>query len=115
TLFYAACDVTGQPKPSGRYSFYVFPQVSLGQVIRASPSKSSLKWRADEAHGAINSRRCDLLIADTQGSPVAVFEYQGGAHNIDGDAAMRDEIKRIAVEEAASALLRSKTEPAEPK
>jgi hypothetical protein len=33
-LFRAAMGVTCQPPPSGPFPFYVFPQVSLGQIIR---------------------------------------------------------------------------------
>ena len=89
--------VTRQPLPSGNYPFYVFPQVSLGQIIRAN---ANLGWHADQAHRAINSKRCDLLIADRTGNPIAVLEYQGTGHNIGGTAVRRDEIKRIALERA---------------
>jgi Protein of unknown function (DUF2726) len=90
-LFRAALGVTGQPFPSGTYPFYVFPQVSLGEIIHTA---------ADDAHSAINSKRCDLLIADRGGYPVAVLEYQGGGHNTGGTAERRDRIKRIALEKA---------------
>jgi hypothetical protein len=96
-LFRAALSVTRQPMPSGSYPFYVFPQVSLGQIIRAHANSD---WHADQAHRAINSKRCDLLIADRSGNPIAVLEYQGTGHNIGGTAARRDEIKRIALERA---------------
>ena len=52
------------------------------------------------AYRAINSKRCDLVIADRYGNPVAVLEYQGSGHNIGGTAGKRDEIKRIALERA---------------
>jgi hypothetical protein len=90
-LFRAALGVTGQPFPSGTYPFYVFPQVSLGEIIHTV---------ADDAYWAINSKRCDLLIANRGGYPVAVLEYQGGGHNIGGTAERRDRIKRIALEKA---------------
>jgi hypothetical protein len=96
-LFRTVLCVTRQPLPTGSYPFYVFPQVSLGQIIRtAAPSD----WQADQAHRAINSKRCDLLIADRHGNPVAVLEYQGTGHNIGGTADQRDRIKRIALERA---------------
>jgi hypothetical protein len=96
-VFRAAMSVTRQSFPSGPYPFYVFPQVSLGQVIR---TRASVEWQADQAHRAINSKRCDLLIADRYGNPVAVLEYQGGGHNIGGTAERRDRVKRIALERA---------------
>ncbi len=96
-LFYAALNVTRQPKPADPYPFYVFPQVSLGQVIAADAPQP---WQADQAHRAINSKRCDLLLADRHGYPVAVLEFQGTGHDLDGTAARRDGIKRIAVEGA---------------
>jgi hypothetical protein len=96
-LFRAALGVTRQPYPTGEFPFYVFPQVSLGQIIRAAASSD---WQGDQAHRAINSKRCDLLIADRHGNPVAVLEYQGSGHNIGGTAERRDRIKRIALERA---------------
>jgi hypothetical protein len=98
-VFRAALSVTRQPRPSGTYPFYVFPQVSLGQIIQTD-APFGLGWQAEAAHRAINSKRCDLLIADLYGNPVAVLEYQGPDHNIGGTAEKRDRIKRIALERA---------------
>lgn len=97
-VFYAAMTVIGQPRPEGRYPFYVFPQVSLGQIVGARTEQVRLQCQAGKAHQAINSKRCDLLITDKQGWPVAVLEYQGEGHDLDGTASRRDEIKRIAVQ-----------------
>lgn len=97
SMFYAALDITNQPLPKNPYPFYIFPQVSLGEIIRTS---SPTKWHADEAFRAINSKRCDILAANTQGNPIAVFEYQGGGHYIGSDAGTRDAIKHIALERA---------------
>ena len=83
--------------PSGDFPFYVFPQVSLGQIIgteRAGEPESNA------AHQAINSKRCDLFIADRSGTPIAVFEFQDSGHDIGGTATRRDEIKKIALERA---------------
>jgi Protein of unknown function (DUF2726) len=96
-LFRAAMGVTRQPFPTGPFPFYVFPQVSLGQIIGTDGAELA---KANEAYRAINSKRCDLLIADRRGNPVAVLEYQGSGHNIGGTAERRDEIKRIALERA---------------
>jgi hypothetical protein len=38
--------VTAQPMPSGQYPFYVFPQVSLGEILRTEPANGS---EADDA------------------------------------------------------------------
>ena len=97
-LFYAALRVIQQPLPRVPYPFYAFPQVSLGQIVTADSDWAD--WPADRAHRAINSKRCDLLIADRYGTPIAVLEYQGAAHDIDGTAAKRDEIKRLVLEAA---------------
>jgi Protein of unknown function (DUF2726) len=96
-VFRAALNVTRQSFPTGSYPFFVFPQVALGQIIRTT---APLDWQADHAHRAINSKRCDFLIADRHGNPVAVLEYQGSGHNIGGTAERRDRIKRIALERA---------------
>jgi hypothetical protein len=104
-LFRAAMGVTCQPPPSGAFPFYVFPQVSLGQIIGTEGARD---WEADQAHRAINSKRCDLLIADRNGNPIAVLEYQGAGHDIGGTAKRRDEIKRIALERARGTLYRNR-------
>lgn len=76
--------------------FFVFPQVALGEVLHTEDA---------EAYRAINSKRCDLLLTDRNGFPVAVVEYQGSGHNLNGTAAWRDEIKREAVERAGMEYL----------
>ena len=43
-LFCAALAVTRQPMPA---SWYVFPQVALGQIIRTTAADD---WQADQAH-----------------------------------------------------------------
>jgi hypothetical protein len=98
-VFRAAMSVTRQSFPGGVYPFYIFPQVSLGQIIGTN-APAPIEWQADQAHRAINSKRCDLLIADRYGNPVAVLEYQGGGHNIGATAERRDRVKRIALEKA---------------
>ena len=96
-LFRAAMGVTGQQLPGGAFPFYVFPQVSLGQIIG---TQDPGKPESEAAYRAINSKRCDLLLADRSGNPVAVLEFQGSGHDIGGTAKRRDEIKRIALERA---------------
>jgi hypothetical protein len=96
-LFRSAMSVTGQTMPRGDYPFYVFPQVALGQILRTEPASGPA---ADAAYRAINSKRCDLLLADRSGVPVAVLEYQGSGHHVGGTARQRDDIKRRALERA---------------
>ncbi len=101
-VFHAALSVVRQPLPGGPYPFHVFPQVSLGQIIGADPDQDTRadQAHADQAHRAINSKRCDLLITDRAGNPVAVVEYQGAGHDLGGTAERRDAIKRTALERA---------------
>jgi len=107
-LFYAARTVTGQTAPNGDYPFYVFPQVSLGELVRTSPKTPSAARRSKDAYLAINSKRCDIVLADNTGLPVAVFEYQGAGHH-SGTASLRDEVKRLAVTRAGTAPDRTKS------
>lgn len=72
------------------YPLRVFPQVSLGEILR-SDNKS--------AFFAINSKRVDFVIADKNNMPVAVVEYQGSGH-WQNNARKRDAIKKLACEKA---------------
>jgi hypothetical protein len=96
-LFRAAMKVTEQSMPRGHYSFYVFPQVNLGEILGTD---SANRGAAKEAYDAIECKRCDLLLADRRGMPVVVLEYQGSGHFIDRTAGQRDDIKRQALERA---------------
>ncbi len=104
-VFYTALNVTNQRPPSGQYPFYVFPQVSLGEAVKTS---SPIKWHHENAYRAVNSKRCDLQVANERGYPVEVFEYQGGGHYIDPGANMRDRIKRIALERSGICYVKIK-------
>jgi Protein of unknown function (DUF2726) len=90
-LFRAAMMVIWQPMPRGQYPFHVFPQVSLGEILHTEARTDYL---------TINSKRCDLLLTDLSGTPVAVLEYQGSGHGIGGTARQRDKVKRQALERA---------------
>lgn len=68
----------------------VFAQTSLGEVI-ASDNK--------RAHGAINSKRVDILVVSAQGLPLVAVEYQGGGH-YQSSAAARDAVKKEALRRA---------------
>jgi hypothetical protein len=87
-LFCAAMTVTEQRLPR---AFYVFPQVSLGEVIGCD---------ARDVYDAFNCKRCGLLLTDGDRRPIAALEYQGSGHGIDGDAGARDDIKQIALRRA---------------
>lgn len=68
----------------------VFAQVSLAEIL-GSNSKP--------AYWAINSKRADFVIIDRFGHPVAVVEYHGAGH-FQGDAIIRDAVKREACKRA---------------
>ena len=65
-------------------------QVSLGEIL-SSPDK--------DAYFAINSKRVDILLADQNGLPLHVIEYQGAGHH-QGTAAARDAVKKEALRKA---------------
>lgn len=93
-VFYAAKDALVE---KGLNGWHVFPQVSLGEFIGTD---SRWEFRANRAHQSINSKRCDVLIANHQGLPVVVIEHQGSGH-YRGNAEGRDAVKRIAAGRAA--------------
>jgi hypothetical protein len=74
----------------------VFPQVSLGEILGTEGTYPE----SDDAYWAISSKRCDILIADRRGNPIAALEYQGSGHDLGGTAKQRDKIKKIALERA---------------
>lgn len=65
-------------------------KVSLGEIL-SSDSRN--------AYRAVNSKRVDLVITDRAGIPAVVVEYQGSGH-YQGDAHLRDAIKREACQSA---------------
>lgn len=66
-----------------------FAQVSLGEIVYAE----------DDAYGAINAKRVDILVIDRNGFAIFAAEVQGSGH-YQGTAVLRDEIKRTALESA---------------
>ena len=80
---------------STRQNFYVYPQVSLGELIEVD---------TNEGFRAINSKRADFVITDAFGWPVILVEYQGGAH-FQGNAMGRDLVKQTAATYAGIAFL----------
>lgn len=83
--------------------FRVMAQTSLGEILRP---KSSV-WgsgNGDLAYRSINSKRADFVIVDRYGIAALVVEYQGSGH-YQGNAALRDAVKREALANAGVALL----------
>ena len=80
-------------------SYRVFAQVSLGEILR---SDNKL------AYWAINSKRADFVIIDRTGHPVAVVEFHGAGH-YQGDASVRDAVKREACNSAGIAFIELQT------
>ena len=66
-------------------------QVSLGEIV-ASPDK--------DAYFAVNSKRVDLLIVDTDCRPLHAIEFQGTGHHTGESTAARDAIKKEALRRA---------------
>lgn len=73
----------------------VFAQVSLGEILGSDDK---------EAYLAINSKRADFVIIDWSGQPIAVVEYHGTGH-YQGDATVRDAVKREACNSAGIAFI----------
>lgn len=73
----------------------VMAQVSLGEILK-SPDP--------HAYSAINSKRVDILLISSDGTPIAAIEYQGSGHYL-GTAAARDAVKREALRRAGIAFI----------
>lgn len=76
----------------------IMAQTSLGEVIRAKSGSEP------DAQAAINSKRLDFVVLDTNGLVACAIEYQGTGHD-QGNAAERDAIKREALRKAGVPLL----------
>jgi len=75
--------------------YRVFSQVSLGEILGSDDKQAYL---------AINSKRADFVIIDWSGQPIAVVEYHGSGH-FQGDAVVRDAVKREACAGAGIAFI----------
>lgn len=73
----------------------LFAQTSLGEILGSDDQKAFI---------SINSKRIDMLIMGTDGYPAVAIEYQGTGH-YQGDAEVRDAIKREALERAGVPLV----------
>jgi len=49
-MFYAGRDVTGQSRPINPYPFYIFPQVSLGEIMRTSSPQGLARQGRLQSH-----------------------------------------------------------------
>jgi hypothetical protein len=66
-------------------------QVALGEILY-SPDK--------DAFWAINAKRVDLLIIDSECKPLHAVEFQGTGHHGSAEAAARDAVKKEALRRA---------------
>ncbi len=83
--------------------FRVMAQTCLGEILRPKPNTRGTE-SADLAYRSINSKRADFVIVDPGGIAVLVVEYQGHGH-YQGNAHLRDAVKREALRTAGVALL----------
>lgn len=83
--------------------FRVMAQTSLGEILRPVPGMRG-KGDDDLAYRSINSKRADFVIVDRFGIAALVVEYQGHGH-YQGNAALRDAVKREALTNAGVTLL----------
>jgi len=81
----------------------VMAQTSLGEILR--PKRQSFTAEAtDLAYRSINSKRADFIVVDRRGLAVLAVEYQGHGH-YQGNAKLRDAVKREAFRSAGIALI----------
>lgn len=81
----------------------VMAQTSLGEILRPTAgSGSALELKA--AFASINSKRLDFAVFDKSGLLVCAIEYQGSGH-YQGNAFMRDAVKREALRRAGVPLI----------
>lgn len=83
--------------------FRVMAQTSLGEILRPKPGVWG-SGNGDLAYRSINSKRADFVVVDRYGIAALVVEYQGSGH-YQGNAALRDAVKREALTNAGVALL----------
>lgn len=69
--------------------FFCYPQVSLGEILTYG----------EDTKPAINSKRVDFCICDSQFRPCLVIEYHGSGH-FQSNATERDAVKEFACQKA---------------
>ncbi len=87
--------------------YRLMAQTSLGEVIRPAVPSSNPKWKG--AFASINSKRLDFAIFDPSGFLVCAIEYQGSGHH-QGNAFMRDAVKKEALRRAGAPLVEIETD-----
>lgn len=81
----------------------VMAQVSLGEIVAPRRDGGTAEARA-RAFAAVNAKRVDLAVFDPALRLALAIEYQGSGH-YQGDAVLRDAIKREALRRAGVPLL----------
>lgn len=81
----------------------VMAQTNLGEILRPKRQSFAMKDTA-LAYRSINSKRADFIIVDRRGLAVLAVEYHGHGH-YQGNATMRDAVKREAFRSAGVALI----------
>lgn len=81
----------------------VMAQTSLGEILRPS-IHASAAFDCDLAYRSINSKRADFVVVDRRGLAVLAVEYHGNGH-FQGNAHLRDAVKREAFRSAGVALI----------
>jgi len=84
--------------------YRVLAQVNLGELLR--PVARGLSEQARRrAFLAINSKRVDMVIVDAAFRVRAAIEYHGTGHRLDRTSAMRDAVKRRALDKVGVVLI----------
>lgn len=85
-----------------RPRYRLLAEVSMGAFL--GTSKTGNIKRNQRAFSAFGSKRVDFLVIDEFGQPVVAVEYQGTGH-FQGDAPLRDAVKKRALQKAGVQLL----------
>jgi hypothetical protein len=81
----------------------VMAQTCLGEILRPAHQPFGSADR-DLAYRSINSKRVDFVVVDRRGMAVLAVEYHGDGH-FQGNARLRDAVKREAFRSAGVALI----------
>lgn len=105
-VFYAAQTAL---RELGYQGWHIHGQVSYGRIFKSSAPEDYIKAIGFDPHRAFNSKSADVVIADNEGMPVLVIEYQGSGHDPRNDV-----IKEYVCEKAGVTLLPIYPEPITP-
>jgi hypothetical protein len=86
--------------------WHVHGQVCLGEIIKTDIGDAE-SFIADRAYRSISSKRVDMVVTDSYGTPAAIIEYNGGGHCGDDPerTRKRGRVKVIAAEKAGIKLV----------